>query len=106
MTTWQKGRRILAEALKTKSIPVTELIKKIEIEKPYRVQGTAIYMSSDPWGVPIPLLHNLRHNKVLHGKSYFLNYFHQRNSFCKQKRKGSTRMLWAKCLSNRGFFWV
>ncbi|MBN8536495.1 MAG: potassium transporter Kup [Deltaproteobacteria bacterium] len=72
MTTWQKGRRILAEALKTKSIPVTELIKKIEIEKPYRVQGTAIYMSSDPWGVPIPLLHNLRHNKVLHERVIFL----------------------------------
>ncbi len=81
MTTWQKGRRILAEALKAKSIPVTELIKKIETEKPYRVQGTAIYMSSDPWGVPIPLLHNLRHNKVLHERVIFLTISTQEMPF-------------------------
>ncbi|MCB0368403.1 MAG: potassium transporter Kup [Bdellovibrionales bacterium] len=72
MTTWQKGRRILAEALKARSIPVADFIKKIEIENPIRVPGTAIYMSSDPWGVPIPLLHNLRHNKVLHDRIIFL----------------------------------
>jgi KUP system potassium uptake protein len=72
MTTWQKGRRILAEALKARSIPVADFIKKIELEKPIRVPGTAIYMSSDPWGVPIPLLHNLRHNKVLHNRIIFL----------------------------------
>ncbi|NUM60173.1 MAG: potassium transporter Kup [Bdellovibrionaceae bacterium] len=72
MTTWQKGRRILADALKAKSIPVGEFIKKIAIEKPHRVPGTAIYMSSDPWGVPIPLLHSLRHNKVLHDRIVFL----------------------------------
>lgn len=72
MTTWQKGRRILAAALKARSIPVNEFIKKIELEKPLRVPGTAIYMSSDPWGVPIPLLHNLRHNKVLHERIIFL----------------------------------
>lgn len=72
MTTWQKGRRILADALKARSIPVTQFIKKIEFEKPVRVPGTAVYMSSDPWGVPIPLLHNYRHNKVLHQRIIFL----------------------------------
>lgn len=72
MTTWQKGRRILAEALKKKSLPVTEFIEKIEQEHTYRVKGTGIYMSSESSGVPIPLIHNYRHNKVLHERIVFL----------------------------------
>ncbi len=72
MTTWQKGRRILAEALKGRSMPVNDFIQKIQDENTYRVPGTGIYMSSEPWGVPIPLLHNFRHNKVLHKRIIFL----------------------------------
>jgi len=72
MTTWQKGRRILADALKKKSLPVTEFIEKIEQEHTYRVKGTGIYMSSESSGVPIPLIHNYRHNKVLHERIVFL----------------------------------
>jgi KUP system potassium uptake protein len=66
MTTWQKGRRILYEHLKTRSMPVEEFCQKILREPPIRVPGTALYMSGDPWGIPVPLLHNLKHNKVLH----------------------------------------
>ena len=74
MSTWQKGRYILAERLKSKSIPVFEFIEKIKTEHPHRVVGHAIYMSSDPLGVPIPLLHNLKHNKVLHEKVALLTF--------------------------------
>lgn len=66
MTTWQKGRKILYRRLKERSLPVEEFCSKILKSPPLRVSGTAIYMSGDPWGVPIPLLHNLKHNKVLH----------------------------------------
>lgn len=66
MTTWKKGRRILAEALKARSVPMEEFLLKIKDNPPYRVAGTGIYMSSDPWGVPVPLLHNLKHNKIIH----------------------------------------
>ena len=66
MTTWQKGRRILYEHLKTRSMAVEEFCQKILREPPIRVPGTALYMSGDPWGIPVPLLHNLKHNKVLH----------------------------------------
>lgn len=74
MSTWQKGRSILAERLKSKSIPVFDFIEKIKSEHPHRVAGHAIYMSSDPLGVPIPLLHNLKHNKVLHEKVALLTF--------------------------------
>ncbi|HWU41773.1 MAG TPA: KUP/HAK/KT family potassium transporter, partial [Bdellovibrio sp.] len=66
MTTWQRGRQILFRRLKERSMPVEEFCQKILREPPFRVPGTAIFMSGDPWGVPPPLLHNLKHNRVLH----------------------------------------
>ncbi|WP_216635264.1 potassium transporter Kup [Bdellovibrio sp. HCB117] len=66
MTTWQKGRQVLFRRLKERSMPIEEFCQKLLREPPLRAPGTAIYMSGDPWGVPVPLLHNLKHNKVLH----------------------------------------
>lgn len=66
MMTWQDGRKILYLRLKERSISIEEFCQKILREPPLRVSGTAIYMTGDPWGVPVPLLHNLKHNKVLH----------------------------------------
>lgn len=66
MTTWQKGRQILFRRLKERSMPIEDFCQKLLREPPLRVPGTAIYMTGDPWGVPVPLLHNLKHNKVLH----------------------------------------
>jgi KUP system potassium uptake protein len=66
MTTWQKGRRILYKKLKERSISVEDFCQKLLHTPPIRISGTAIYMAGDPWGVPVPLLHNLKHNKVLH----------------------------------------
>lgn len=66
MTTWSKGRTILYHRLKERSISIEEFCQKILRDPPLRVSGTAIYMAGDPWGVPAPLLHNLKHNKVLH----------------------------------------
>jgi KUP system potassium uptake protein len=66
MTTWQKGRRILYRRLKERSVSIEEFCSRLLRTPPLRVAGTAIYMSGDPWGVPVPLLHNLKHNKVMH----------------------------------------
>ncbi|MGZ3775405.1 MAG: potassium transporter Kup [Pseudobdellovibrionaceae bacterium] len=65
MTTWQKGRQILFRRLKERSMSIEDFCQKLLREPPLRVPGTAIYMIGDPWGVPVPLLHNLKHNKVL-----------------------------------------
>lgn len=72
MTTWKKGRKILAAALKARSIPVEDFLRKIQDSHPLRVPGTGIYMSSDTWGVPVPLLHNLKHNKIIHERVIIL----------------------------------
>lgn len=66
MTTWQKGRRVLYQKLKERSVSVEEFCQMLLKQPPIRISGTAVYMAGDPWGVPVPLLHNLKHNKVLH----------------------------------------
>lgn len=68
MSTWSKGRKILAERLRSKSLPIEDFLKQIRENPPLRIPGNAIYMSSELWGVPVPLIHNLKHNKVLHDK--------------------------------------
>ncbi len=66
MTTWQKGRKILYSKLKERSVSIEDFCQLLLRQPPIRISGTAVYMAGDPWGVPVPLLHNLKHNKVLH----------------------------------------
>jgi KUP system potassium uptake protein len=72
MTTWRYGRKNLLHVLKSRSISIDDFLKKLEMTCPQRVSGYAIYMSGDPWGIPFPLLHNLKHNKVLHNEIMLL----------------------------------
>jgi KUP system potassium uptake protein len=66
MWTWMRGTRLLAEKTHRDSIPLRELIAMLEKSKPTRVPGTAVFLTSDPSVAPAALLHNLKHNKVLH----------------------------------------
>jgi KUP system potassium uptake protein len=72
MTTWQKGRAILIERIRKRSYPFSELLKDIERNPPVRVPGVAVFMVGDAQTTPPALLHNLRHNKVLHQHVVFL----------------------------------
>jgi KUP system potassium uptake protein len=71
LTTWAKGRRLLARQLKQGDIPLHLFIKSA-CNSATRVPGTAVFMTSQADGVPHALLHNLKHNKVLHERSVFL----------------------------------
>ncbi|HYO70908.1 MAG TPA: potassium transporter Kup [Archangium sp.] len=66
MTTWKKGRDILASRLRGSSIPLKQLLDSFGDHPPVRVPWTAIFMTGNPEGTPPALLHNLKHNKVLH----------------------------------------
>ncbi len=72
MTTWKKGREILGKRLKSNAISLDKFLDDIglhaEVEESEikRVEGTAIYMYSNPEGTPQALLYNIRHNKVIH----------------------------------------
>ncbi len=73
MTTWKRGREILAERLRAGTIPFTEFIEQVYAEEPVRVQGTAVFMSGNPGATPPALLHNWRHNHVLHSRVILLS---------------------------------
>jgi KUP system potassium uptake protein len=64
MTTWRKGRKVLAEVFALR-LSMDLFIKDIEQKKPYRIPGTAIFMSVNPIGVPVALLHHFKHHRVL-----------------------------------------
>jgi KUP system potassium uptake protein len=66
MTTWKTGRRILAERLTARAIPLEDFMSAVTMNAPVRVPGTAVFMTAQPRGTPPALAHNLRHNKVLH----------------------------------------
>jgi KUP system potassium uptake protein len=66
MWTWVRGTHLLAEKTHRDSIPIMDLIGMLQRSKPTRVPGTAIFLTSDPNVAPTALMHNLKHNKVLH----------------------------------------
>jgi KUP system potassium uptake protein len=66
MTTWKRGRDILASRLRSTTMPLKDLLESFGNHPPVRVPGTAIFMTGSSEGTPPALLHNLKHNKVLH----------------------------------------
>ncbi|WP_199102087.1 low affinity potassium transporter Kup [Aquitalea sp. ASV11] len=66
MTTWKQGRKLLFDRLREQALPLDSFIENLEAFPPTRVQGTAVFLTSTLHGVPHALLHNLKHNKVLH----------------------------------------
>jgi KUP system potassium uptake protein len=73
MWTWSRGSQILLARTHRDSIPMLDLIKMLERSKPVRVQGTAVFLTNDPTSAPSSLMHNLKHNKVLHERVVLLN---------------------------------
>ncbi|HEX6940206.1 MAG TPA: potassium transporter Kup [Longimicrobiales bacterium] len=66
MTTWKRGRTILAARLRAASVPFDAFLVGLNANPPMRVPGTAVFMTGNLEGTPPALLHNLKHNKVLH----------------------------------------
>jgi KUP system potassium uptake protein len=66
MTTWKKGRAMLARSVADRLLPIDMFLTDLASINPPRVPGTAVFMSSNPNGVPIVLLHHWKHNQMLH----------------------------------------
>ncbi len=71
LTTWSKGRKLMIERLRESAMPIKIFIQSAATSAT-RVPGTAVFMTSTPDGVPHALLHNLKHNKVLHERVILL----------------------------------
>ena len=72
LTTWKRGRLVLMDRLAEDAMPLDLFIQSIEASPPTRVPGTAVFLTSAQNRVPHALLHNLKHNKVLHERVVFL----------------------------------
>jgi len=72
MLTWTRGAQILSDKTRRDSVPLLELAEILKARGPYRAPGTAIFLTSDPDTAPVALMHNLKHNKVLHEKNIIL----------------------------------
>ncbi|MGQ0813313.1 MAG: potassium transporter Kup [Gemmatimonadota bacterium] len=74
MSTWKRGRSVLADIFAKGAFPIDLFIAEIKRSPPVRVSGTAVFMSASRTGVPPVLLHHLKHNKVLHDQVVLLSF--------------------------------
>ncbi len=72
MLTWNRGTQLLAEKTRRDSVPLADLADILKSRAPHRVAGTAVFLTSDPDVAPVALMHNLKHNKVLHEQNVIL----------------------------------
>jgi KUP system potassium uptake protein len=72
MMTWKHGRELLNEKLKADSIDLRSFLESVFVNPPTRVEGTAVFLTAEPGTVPNAMLHNLKHNKVLHQQNLFV----------------------------------
>ncbi|MFN3398539.1 MAG: potassium transporter Kup, partial [Sulfurimicrobium sp.] len=73
LVTWRRGRELLAQRRRETELPLASFFENLSSNPPLRVPGTAVFMTADTQGVPSALLHNLKHNKVLHERVVILN---------------------------------
>ncbi len=72
MVTWKEGRYILNQKLREDAIELPSFLEAVFVSPPVRVEGTAVFLTAAPGTVPNALLHNLKHNKVLHENNLFV----------------------------------
>ena len=72
MITWSDGRRLLNESRKADGFGLVDFLEAIFVAPPARVEGTAVFLTAEIGSVPNALLHNLKHNKVLHRQNLFV----------------------------------
>jgi K+ transporter len=73
MKTWMDGRKLFAEKAQAYRLAPQAFADSLALSPPHRVSGTAVYLTADPQGTPKALLHNLKHNKVLHELTLILS---------------------------------
>jgi KUP system potassium uptake protein len=87
MSTWRSGRRLLREKLQASTLPLDAFLADLHTFKTARVSGTAVFMSGNPQGAPLALLHNLKHNKVLHERNVLLTIIIKEVAHVPQKER-------------------
>jgi KUP system potassium uptake protein len=72
MQTWRRGRQVVGQRLAEQGMTVDAFLDRLKAQHRHRVAGTAVFLARDPERIPHALLHNLKHNKILHERVVFL----------------------------------
>lgn len=73
MVTWVRGTRLLAKQTRKNEADLDWLLRRLESKPPHRVAGTAVFFTADPTAAPTALMHNLKHNRILHERNIILS---------------------------------
>ena len=106
MVTWRDGRALLTEALQSTALDLKEFLAGLMIAPPTRVAGTAVFLTSRDGIVPNALLHNLKHNKVLHEYNLFVTVHNHEVPWIGMDKRLETESLGGDCwrvVVNYGF---
>jgi KUP system potassium uptake protein len=76
MLTWKQGRHLMSERLRDDAIDLKGFLDAVFVSPPARVEGTAVFLAAEPGLTPNALMHNLKHNKVLHAHNLFVTVQH------------------------------
>jgi KUP system potassium uptake protein len=77
MGTWRRGMALLGQKTRRTEVPLNSLIAQLEKRPPHLVSGTAVYLTSQPEFAPTALLHNLKHNKMLHERNLVVSVLNE-----------------------------
>ncbi|MFZ4524257.1 MAG: potassium transporter Kup [Chlorobium sp.] len=78
MITWKQGRSLLLQQLTDRTLTIEEFIQSLSLQQPQRVNGQAVYLTANPDLVPVAMLHNLRHNKIMHSEIALFHFSTER----------------------------
>jgi KUP system potassium uptake protein len=87
MMTWHRGRELLAESIESQSMPLDAFLQSIAHHMPTSVPGTAVYLTSNLELTPQSLLHNLKHNKVLHERNVLIRILSRDIPYVKEEER-------------------
>jgi KUP system potassium uptake protein len=97
MVTWKQGRRLMAKRMHEDAIELEPFLESVFISPPVRVSGTAVFLSAEAGATPAAMLHNLKHNKVLHEQNLFVTVQHHEVPWIGFDRRCEVRPLKHDC---------
>jgi KUP system potassium uptake protein len=97
MLTWKQGRELLSTELRRSSIDLRSFLKSVMASPPARVDGTAVFLTAEPDITPSALMHNLKHNRVLHEQNLFVTVQHHEVPWIPLDRRAEIEPLGHHC---------
>ncbi len=97
MLTWKQGRQLMSDKLREDAIDLKGFLQAVFVSPPTRVEGTAVFLSTETGMTPNALLHNLKHNKVLHEQNLFVTVRHHELPWIGFEKRCEVESLGRRC---------